>query len=322
MPPGRRNPVSGPDSWCAPEQICRPFPMLHKHPLRPRRCQNGRVNSAVLINEAALLVCVIVGWFAGLLGNRWLAARRNSAGLPEDEVGRLGDVIGFVGGALGILLGLLLIFAVQHFADAKDASRNEAVASVGLFNASGPYPTAQRDALRHDLVCLMRSSATEDWQAGSVQDLTGAENTNAWALKVQQDVETLPFATDAQSSNHYFVTQELLEAGKARQMRLLYSVPDIPLAIWIVIYVCSLIFIGLLAFHMADRQWLARLSVTATYLVLVVIVGTLTVLDLPYSGLGASLQPVAMQGSLIRLQDAYPGDIWRPCEQLAVTTFD
>ena len=60
--------------------------------------------------------------------------------------------------------------------------------------------------MRHDLICLMRSSATDDWAASTASDFTGSENTNAYAVAVQRQLEALPQESAVEASNHYFVT--------------------------------------------------------------------------------------------------------------------
>lgn len=117
------------------------------------------------------------------------------------------DSLAFVGGAYGILLGLLLVFAVGHFVDTRQAAREEAISAVALFNSVEPYPAEQRDRVRHDLICLMRSSATDDWAASTASDFSpGSENTNAYAVAVQRQLEALPQESAVEASNHYFVT--------------------------------------------------------------------------------------------------------------------
>lgn len=286
---------------------------------------------SMLLYELVLLAVVAAGWLAG----SWLLKRYRSksrsvasadVGTEEDDqepdrgTERLTDTIGFVGGAYGILLGLLLVFAVGHFVDARQVSKDEAATAAALFSAVDPYPDEQRDPLRHDLLCYMNSAATDDWTAASAGDLTGSENTDAYAAKVQQQIEALPQGEDVEASNHYFVTEEFLDLAKYRQLRLLHAIPEVPPVIWVVLYVSAFLFVGLTVFHLGQRRWLTRLAVVVTTLLLMAIIGALIQLDAPYKGFGTSLKPVAMEAALARLRDANPdpASLWATCERLGV----
>jgi protein-S-isoprenylcysteine O-methyltransferase Ste14 len=270
------------------------------------------VAQSLIVSELALVLCVAAAWF---LGGRIARARPSQ----DNEGGgaHLTDSVAFVGGAFGLILGLLLVFSVQHFNDAQNSARLETVNTVALFHAANPYPEDQRAQLRRDVVCLMRSTETTDWEAASSLDLTGSEDTSAWAARVQNDVEALTVDTNAQKSNHFFLTQDSLDLARNRQLRLLFALPDIPLVVWLVIYVCSFVFTGLLVIHLWPRRRVSAISVTATTLILIAVIGTLNMLDMPYVDIGGTADPVAMRASLIQLEDAFPGPIWAPCEQLA-----
>ncbi|MCX6433279.1 MAG: hypothetical protein NTX29_10980 [Actinobacteria bacterium] len=249
---------------------------------------------SLLLNEAVLLACIVAGAAVGLWIHRRVASGGSGGEVDHHDMDRLGETIGFIGGAFGILLGLLLIFSVQHYGDARNSARDEAVASSSLFKSASPFTQVERDRLRRDLVCLMRSSATDDWTAGESKDLTGSSITNAWEAQVQADVEKLTYDTDARNGYQYFIVQDSLDVSKARQARLLYTQPDIPL--------------------------LVRMSVIACSIILLVTIGTLTALDEPFTGAGSSVTPVALNGALTRLHDATPGPIWDPCPTMSVTT--
>ncbi len=279
---------------------------------------------SLLLYELALVAVVAAGWVAG----RWLLKRYRGknrpegtpvAGEPEAGSERLTDTIAFVGGAYGILLGLLLVFAVGHFVDARQVSKEEAATAVALFNAVDPYPASNRDPLRHDLLCYMNSAATDDWSAARAGNLSGSANTEAYASSVQKKIEALPQDKDVEASNHYFVTEEILDLAKYRQLRLLHAVPEIPPVIWVVLYVSAFLFVGLTVFHLGRRRWLTRMAVAATTLLLVAIIGALIQLDAPYVGLGTSLQPVALNSALARLRAANPepASLWAPCKPLS-----
>lgn len=271
-----------------------------------------------------LLAVVAAGYGCGIWALRRLRPVRAGEGAPPDpaqapdpDAGteRLSDTIGFVGGAYGILLGLLLVFAVGHFVDARQVSKDEAATSAALFAAVDPYPAEQRDALRHDLVCFMQSVASDDWAAARAGNMAGAPTTDAYAASVQKQIEALPQTEDIEASNHYFVTEEFLDLAKYRQLRLLSAVPEIPLAIWVVVYLSAFLFVGLTVFHLGRRRGLRRLAVGVTTVLLVAMIAALIQLDAPYKGLGTSLRPVAMTAAIDRLRAANPdpASLWAPC---------
>lgn len=264
--------------------------------------------------EATLIAtigfAILVGWGV----RRWFT---HGAEDSVREVDRISESLAFVGGALGIIVGLLLVFAVQHFEDSKSVAREEAGNAVTLYHAVGPYPSAQRTALRHDVACLMRSSASDDWELVSVGDLTGSENTFAWAHRVQLEVEALPQATDTQASNHYFVTEASLNLARLRQQRLLLGEPEIPPIVWVVIFTGTFAFVAMLEFHLASRRSLRVVAIGGVAIVLAVTVFALYELDRPYVGWsGSSLQPVALTTSLRQLESGFPAENWSPCPML------
>ena len=261
--------------------------------------------------EAALAVTVGLAILTGWGARRWFVRGNEQA---VGEVDRISESLAFVGGALGIIVGLLLVFAVQHFEDSKGVAREEAGNAVTLYHAVGPYPAAQRTALRHDVVCLMRSASTDDWQLASVGDMTGSENTFAWSKRTQAAVEALPQTTDTQASNHYFVTEASLNLDRSRLQRLLLGEPEIPPIVWIVIFTGTFAFVAMLEFHLASRRSLRVVAIGGVAIVLAVTVFALYELDRPYVGWsGSSLQPVALTTSLRQLESGFLAENWSPC---------
>lgn len=270
----------------------------------------------LLLIIPALLLAIGVGWF---LGSR--SAANDGGRIPAfdgSRDSRLTDAIAFVGGAYGIVLGLLLVFAVQHFVDTRQASREEAITAAALFSAVEPFDAEPRDQVRRDLVCYVRALATDDWAAARVTDPTGSENASAYGLQMQQGVQELPLDTVSQENSHFYATEAVLKLVSERQLRLLYANPEIPAIVWVVILVAAMVFTGLMAYHLRDDQAVARVAIGSTTVVLVVITTALVMLDRPFVGLGAALQPVALEGTLRQIQDAYPDPmLWEPCDRLA-----
>ena len=275
----------------------------------------------VLLEQGILLVIVLAGWFAGRGIFHFIRRRSPEADAGTGELTRLSDTISFVGGIAGILLGLLLVFAVQHFSDAQSASRDEAVKVTRLFYSLGPFDAAERGEVRQTLFCYMDSVVQDDWRASASGDTTGAENTTAWSKQFRSQLDELTVDTDKITTAFQVLDEQSLGVAEMRQYRLLISQPQIPLMVWIVIFLSSFVLAGLLGIHLADRRYLGRVSIVATYLVLAVVVAALGILDEPFRENSGGIEPTAMQGVIATLSDSYPETVPAGCPVLAASTF-
>lgn len=270
--------------------------------------------TALALIIPALLGAIALGWFIGSRS----ADKASATTFDRSRESRLTDAIAFVGGAYGIVLGLLLVFAVQHFVDTRQVSREEAITAAALFSAVEPFDAEPRDQVRRDLVCYLRALATDDWAAAQVTDPTGSENASAYGQRMQRGVQDLQLDTVSQENSHFYATEAVLRLVSDRQLRLLYANPEIPVIVWVVILVAAMVFTGLMAYHLHDDKGLTRVAIGSTAVVLVVITTALVMLDRPFVGVGAALQPTALEGTLRQIQDTYPDpSLWEPCERLA-----
>ncbi len=276
------------------------------------------VLESILLIEGILIACIAGGWIIGrFVGKR--VRRAEQEGLDTNDGGDLTDALAFVGAAFGIILGLLLVFAVQHYNDAASAARTETISAVSAFHATAPFPEAERETVRRDLICTMRSIAADDFPAASRLETNGSSVTDGWAAKLQFESANLTQDSPAQQTYQPILTGEIIEMSKQRQARLVSATPSIPQVIWLVIYMCTFGFSLLLVIHLGRRERLAAVSMIAVSGVLLVIIGSLINLDYPFSGEGGSIKPEAMQVSLTSLQDQYPSSDWSPCPSEAPT---
>jgi hypothetical protein len=261
--------------------------------------------------QVALLASVVLG---GLLGWR-LQRRLNRTEKREEDRhrGHLGDAVGFVGGAFGIILGLLLVFAVQHFTDAQEASRQEAVRISALFQTAGGWEPAQSHDLRRDLICATRSLNTDDRMAADSLDLGGSDITSAWLGRVRADARALPINGTNQANSHFYIVENVSALDQARQLRLLLAPPNIPLIVWFVIYTLTFVFIALMVLQIGALRRLTYISVVATWIVLAVTLATMNTLDAPLSGKIGIVEPIALTSTLNLLQESFPNEDWSTC---------
>lgn len=253
---------------------------------------------------------------------RLIRDKSQSEDTRGDQLSRLSETVGFVGGAVGILLGLLLVFAVQHYTDAQAGIREEAVKNARLFYALGPFDLEERTESRQSLICYMESVVSDDWNATAAEDITGAENTTAWSKELRTRLDNLNVESDKLTTAFQVLDEQSLGVAEMRQYRLLISQPQIPIIVWIVIYLSSFVLAALLSLHLADRKYLGRISITGVYIILGVVVTSLGVLDEPFDSAIGGMQPYAMKSTINSLIDSYPEADPGLCPVLSESSFD
>jgi hypothetical protein len=275
----------------------------------------------ILITQGILLVCVLAGWFVGRAIHKFADKRFTEGSLKGHELGRLTDTLAFVGGAVGILLGLLLSFGVGQFNDTQTSIQSAAHSSVSVFTSSESLEESERFEIRRDTVCVLRSMATDDWQAIGEGLPGGSPDTQSWLLKLNTDASRVTLNTVQQQQSFSSLVSSVSDLTDAREELVLGNTAMIPHVVWLVIFFASFIMAALLAMHLADRKWLARISAGMSWGMLAVILLALTVLDSPLSPIFGTptIEPTAITDALATIQEAFPGSaLMSTCPQAPV----
>lgn len=266
--------------------------------------------------QGILLVCVLAGWYAGRFIHKFADKRFGEEDLAGKELGRLTDTLAFVGGAVGILLGLLLSFAVADFDDTKTSIQNMGRSSLTIFSATESLEADQRFEIRRDVICALRSTVSDDWSAIGNNERGGSSVTTQWLLKLNADVSTTNLATVQQQQNFPGLLAGTSMLTSSREELVMGNSALIPFVVWLVIYFSSFIMTALLAMHLADRKIMARISAGMSWGILAVILFALTVLDAPLAPVfgTSSLEPTPIVETLDVLQESFPGKaLWADC---------
>jgi len=239
-----------------------------------------------------VIVHLVILW--GVIGAATALAlvvhrRRKGDGEPDYPA-----VLGFVAASYGLLLGFLVVFAEGHFNDARTASQQEATSLVSLYDAVGVYPPATRDHVRHDLICYMRSIVEDDWPSMERGKQLEAPRTLRFGDRVRADLRTLPASDSVQGSAYGHAATIISDAGGSRQRLLFLTAPEIPTALWAVIYVGAFLVFSLLAVHYATRPAGRVLALGSVVLLMTVVLGVLAMLDQPF-GVGVRVHPDQMR---------------------------
>lgn len=259
---------------------------------------------------AHVLILVLVIAFAAALA--LLADRRRRARSQPDP--EFGSAMSFVGSAYGLLLGLLVSFAVGHFSTARTQAQQEATSVASVWDSLGAYPPATGNPVKHTLVCYMHSVINDSWPAMEQGNPAEAPRTRVLGDNLRRQIRALPQNTKEEGSAYGRVGSYLTEAEAARQRLIFLSEPEIPNALWVVIYVgAGLVFLMLTlhyASHTAGRAW--ALGSVAT--LMVVVISVLSMLDQPF-GVGVRVSPDRMHQTinLLLAGEPYEKVLTQPC---------
>jgi hypothetical protein len=281
------------------------------------------VLAQILITQSILLVCVLLGWYFGRLIHKFADNRFAEGNLEGKELGRLSDTLTFVGGAVGILLGLLLSFAVADFSDTKSSIQSMGSNSLSVFSGAESLDKEQGFEIRRDVICTLRTSISDDWTAIGNNTRGGSPITTSWLLKLNKDVSQASLATNEQQQNFPNLLAGASGLTDAREALVMGNSALIPFVVWIVIYFSAFVMAALLAMHLADRKLLARISAGMSWGMLAVILFALTVLDAPLAPVFGTptLEPAPIQETLDVLQSSFPDPaLWDACPSLLKST--
>ena len=256
----------------------------------------------VLILWAVITLAVVLA----MLAHRWR---------KRDETHEYQVVLGFVGSAYGLLLGLLVVFAVGHYSDTRREAQKEASSLVALWDTLGVYPRETRDAVQHDLICYMRAIVEDDWPAMERGSRLEDPRTLAFGDRVRTGIRGLPLDDDRQRAAFGRASTLISDAGASRQQLLFFTEPEIPTVLWVLIYVGAFLIVFLVGTHYAERPrgLVAALGSMAALLTVIVVV--LTMLDNPFTA-GARVQPNSMRDGIDLVSVGREGTgVLRPCQQ-------
>ena len=272
-----------------------------------------------LLPLLGLVVTFGLGWLAAMRMARLETAR----GMIDKREGSLvadgaQGVLGFVGGASAFLIGVLMLASVDHFNATSEVANEEAIAYSAAFQNSVALPDPARQIVQRDLVCLMRSVATDSWEAVTKGDLTGDRNSSAWRAKTVSDFGTIALASGGSSDALDAVASEVRDAAKFGQHRLLAGESTLPLAMWALLYLSLLVLTFLMTLMMRSYPLLLALCLGATFIVSAGMISVLVAFAEPFdTDTGVYISPRALESVLITAQESQPGAVWDSCERLS-----
>jgi hypothetical protein len=233
--------------------------------------------------------------------------------LPEEEdPPDYRVVLGFVASAYGLLLGLLVVFAVGHYNDTRSKAEDEATSLVALDGAVAVWPKGTRAPYRHDLLCYMNSVVVDEWPSMEDGNASESPETRAWGDHLAAATRELPLDTDQERAAYGHAAGFFTDAGKARQQLLFFTEPRIPTALWVVIYVGVFLMVLLISLIYTDNPKGRVTALGCLILLLTVVLAVLSMLDRPFAP-GVRVPPNEMGQAIALLEAGHSGTDLQAC---------
>ena len=243
--------------------------------------------------------------------------RRAPEGSYFSDGDRASGVFGVLATGFAIFAGFVIFLAFTTYDDTRSGAEAEALAVIQQYETAQFLPVPIKDEVTGQLECYGRYVVHQEWprmESGSIGDTI-----NPWALALFRSLKAAqPEAATEQSAYDKWLDQTSVREA-ARLDRIHGAAGIIPTSIWIVLFLTgSVVFVYMLFF--ADSAEMARSQAMLIGSATTVIVATLLAiiaLDSPYRSGVSSLEPVAMERSLILLaeaRDALGDDAPLPCD--------
>jgi hypothetical protein len=250
-----------------------------------------------LLVDAAITVVVV----ALAVGAMLLARRRAPVGSAFTDGDRASGVFGVLASGFAILLGFIVFLAFTSYDASRSGAETEALTVAQQAETAQLFDAATATELTGELVCYARSVAGPEWE--QLQAGTLREGANPWGAELFRTLRTIDPESNVEQSAYDKWLDQTSAREAARQDRIHGAVGVIPSPLWIALFAISaIIFAYVLFFADSGEGPVAQSMLMGSVVaVIVLLLLLLRFLDSPVNpGVGA-LEPVAMQRTLVIL---------------------
>jgi hypothetical protein len=247
---------------------------------------------AVLIIVAAIAVAVAA----------MLRVRR---GAPDGSYFNDGDrasgVFGVLATGFAVLLGFVVFLAFTSYDESRAGAEAEALTVAQQLETAQFFPQAVVGELTGELVCYARSVARGEW-ARMEAGIQG-EHINPWAAELFRTLKTVQPNTASEQAAYGKWLDQTSDREAARSDRIHGAVGVIPGPLWVVLFFSAgVIFLYMLFFaDSGERVVVQAMLMGSVVAVIVAMLLLLRFLDNPFHPGFGSLRPVAMERTLLVL---------------------
>ena len=267
--------------------------------------------------NVAVAVLIVVVTTAVAVTTMLLVRRRAPAGSYFNDGDRAAGVFGVLATGFAVLLGFVVFLAFTSYDAARAGAEAEATTVAQQLETAQLLPADVSGQLTVELVCYARSVAGVQWDR--MEDGTLGEELNPWGVALFETIEPVEPQTAAEQAAYGKWLDQTSEREEARVDRIHGAVGVIPTPLWFVLLFTSVVIFFYMLFFAdsEERAVVQALLMGAVVSVIVTMLVLLQFLDNPFHGGAGSLQPVAMERTLLIIEQELEftgGDDPLPCD--------
>jgi hypothetical protein len=255
------------------------------------------VNLALAI---AILVVADALAIAGIL----LVRRRAPEGSFFSDGDRASGVFGVLATGFAIFAGFVIFLAFTSYDQSRAGAESEALLVAQQFETAQFLAPDTRERLGGELMCYARYVAQQEWP--QMEDGSLGEAFNPWGVAMFRTIHAAKTSSPEQEAAFSKWLDQTSDREQARQDRVHGAVGITPTPVWVVLFLTAAIVFAYMLFF-ADPAEMARsqaMLIGSATTVVVITLLAIYALDNPYRpGLG-SIKPVAMERTLVLLDEA------------------
>jgi hypothetical protein len=249
-----------------------------------------------------------------------LVRRQAPEGGYFEDGDRASGVFGVLATGFAILLGFVVFLAFESFDSARAGAEAEARIVAQQFETAQFMPVTARAGLSGELVCYARTVVNDEWprrESGDHSDVV-----NPWSVAMVRTLEGVEPRTASQEAAYGKWLDQTTDREDGRADRTHGAEGVIPLHLWIVLFLsAAVIFLYMMFFaDSGERRKVQAMLIGGVTVVITATLVLLWFLDNPYHGSFGSLQPTAMERTIVLLEQeaAVVGGVEIPCDARGV----
>jgi hypothetical protein len=263
---------------------------------------------------SALVIAVAVALAVSVM---LLVRRRAPEGSRFVDGDRASGVFGVLATGFSVLLGFVVFLAFESYDQSRSGAEEEALVMFQQVETAQFFGPPANEELTGELVCYGRSVAYAEWPLAESGDLS--HNVNPWGVELFRTFKTIQPKTASEEAAYGKWIDQTSDREAARIDRIHGAVGVIPLPLWVVLLLISVVVFVFMLFFADPGEGVAAQAMLMGSVTTVVVSMLLLIsfLDSPFHKGVGGVRPVAMERTLNTIDEALGaigGPVKLPCD--------